>query len=79
VVFLAYIAAWGGAVGIVQQGSGTDDLEVSTFSAGESFRHAVYALNVGEIVYRVGVFVPFPGLVESQHTLSFVSRNNYSN
>ncbi len=66
-VLQAAFTAGGGAVGVMQQRGGTHDLQVSAFVFCQAFRHAVNALDVREIVHRIGVDVPLFGLFKREH------------
>ena len=59
----AHVAAGGGAVGVVQQGGGEHNLKVCTFFLRQAACHAVHALDVREVVHRIGVDIPFSGLI----------------
>ena len=53
-----------GALGVVQQGCGADDLQVRAFGQGKAFSHTVDAQHVVEVVDGVGSLVPLAGLFD---------------
>ena len=60
----ARVCAGHGALGVVQQGCGANDLQVCAFGYSQAFGHVVDAQHVVEVVDGVGSLVPLAGLFD---------------
>ena len=56
--------ARGTAAGIVEQGGGTDDLQVSAFGPRQALGDSIHSQYMVKIVYRVSISVPLFSFVQ---------------